>query len=381
MTAHDENALSLFAIAAPGLEGVVARELTDLGAGGVRAVEGGVEFTGDLSTVYRANLRLRAASRVVIRLGSFPAVSFPELSRKAKNLPWRDYLHPKTPLQIRASSTRSRLTIKKKIADLVADGIGKSLGAPPRLDPEGQLILVRLEENVATISMDTSGELLHRRGYRRAVGAAPLRETLAAGMLMLAGYDPYLPFVDFMCGSGTIPIEAALIALNRAPGRHRRFAFESFPTFDAALWQSLLDKADADALSRPPSSVHCSDLKTAAVAAALDNVERAGLAEIVQVTKNPFTEIVPPVEPGLVLINPPYGQRMADKRGLFKVYGRLGAHLRRHFDGWKFGILTSDARLFARTGLPEAHAHELNNGGTRVRLHIGTVTETSRRNS
>ena len=219
-----------FIITAPGLEEICGAEAVALGLNEVRPSSGGVAFSGGLRELYAANLHLRTATRILVRLGDFKATDFPELFRKALRLPWGSFLRPDTSIEIRASAHRSRLIHTGRIVETVGSAIERALGrAAPSNGDAGfkQLILVRFEEDSCTISCDSSGELLHKRGYRSAAGAAPLRETLAAASLLLLGWDGSIPLCDPLCGSGTIVVEGGLMATHQPPGRHRHFAFMS----------------------------------------------------------------------------------------------------------------------------------------------------------
>jgi putative N6-adenine-specific DNA methylase len=253
----------LFAVCTPGLESFLARELEGLGLPAIqsppgseylsRAEEsgdeiGGVEFRGSLPDLYRVNLHLRTATRVLLQAGSFYADTFSDLKRRARRLAWASYLRPGRAISLRVSCHRSRLFHSGAVEERILEAIAVALGQAPPLQrlkpgedvPLPQLISVRLVENRCTIHIDSSGPLLHRRGYRLASGKAPLRETLAAGLLLASGWDPRSPLLDPFCGSGTIAIEAALLGLGIPPGLRRRFAFMDWPIFDFETWKRLL---------------------------------------------------------------------------------------------------------------------------------------------
>jgi len=288
---------NFFAVCAPGLEPFTARELKDLGLQiapstssrdsleGKGKVEemGGVECRGSLVDLYRANLRLRTASRILLHLGSFFADTFSDLGRRTRRLSWEAYLNPGSPVALRVTCHKSRLFHSAAVTERVLESIGARLGRiPPTKKFDGeeegnppQLIFVRLVENRCTLSLDSSGALLSRRGYRLATAKAPLRETLAAGILMASGWDLKSPLVDPFCGAGTIPIEAALMARNIAPGIHRHFAFMDWPNFDAETWERLKALSrEGEAKSSPP--LMGSDRDAGAIRAAGENAERAG---------------------------------------------------------------------------------------------------------
>jgi putative N6-adenine-specific DNA methylase len=307
---------------------------------------------------------------VLLRLDRFEATTFGDLFKRIRRLPWEEFLRASAALDVQAASHRSRLYIKRRIADVVAEGIGARVGFEPGRDASGLLILARLDENICEISVDTSGELLHRRGFRAETAKAPLRETLAAGCLLLAGYDPRQPLCDPMCGAGTIALEAALIAMRRAPGRSRGFAFMDFATLQAETWAALCADADAQALPASPAPILASDINAGAIRAARGNAERAGLANAIALEQRDLRVVTPPPGIGLVLCNPPYGQRI---RATDHLYCALVGTLRSRFGGWRFGLLTPRETLFRRTGLRADAAHPLVNGGLKVHLFCGAV--------
>jgi putative N6-adenine-specific DNA methylase len=375
----------LFAAAAPGLERVVAKELSTLGLK-PKSVEGGASFAGGDEAVYRANLHLRAASRVLIRAGSFFAATFSELRDRASRLSWERYLQPGQPVAVRAASHKSRLYHSDAVAERVAGAIADRLGKPSPLlkarpdeaddeappGPAPQLIVARLVHDRCTLSVDSSGALLHRRGYRLRTAKAPLRETLAAGMLLAAGWDGTTPLLDPFCGAGTIVIEAALLALKRAPGRNRRFAFMHWPGYDEALWQGLLAES-ADEPPAPPPLIGY-DRDEGAIAAARENAERAGVAQAVTFERRAVSDLSAPPGPGWVVTNPPYGVRLrgATTRGpdLRNLYARWGEVLRAQCPLWQVAFLSASEPLQRATGLrfDAGRSVALMNGGLPVRM-------------
>jgi putative N6-adenine-specific DNA methylase len=249
-------------------------------------------------------------------------------------------------------------------------------GADGGSDDAGtQLLVVRFLHDRCTISADSSGELLHRRGYRQAVGKAPLRETLAAGLLLAAGYDGSGPFVDPLCGAGTIPIEAALIARRLAPGRRRRFAFEAWPGFDARAWDAL--GADADSRARPhaPYPIQGSDRDAGAVRAAAENADRAGVAGDTTFAVHALSAAPVPDGrgPGWLATNPPYGKRVGEADPLRDLWARLGQFARTRCPRWQVAVLTPDTSLGRQLALPLRSVLRTANGGLPVHVLAGTV--------
>ena len=369
--------LDLFAIAAPGLEPVVARELRALGIDGVRADAGGVAFTGGRAAMYRANLHLRTASRVVARVAEFGARGFPELVRQTKRQPWERYLDPERPVQLRVTCRKSRLYHSDAVAQRVADGIGKRLGiegierSEESSDDDtrgGQLVIVRMANDRCLLSVDTSGELLHRRGYREATAKAPIRETLAAALLLVAEWRVDTPLLDPFCGSGTIAIEGAMLARRIAPGLHRRFAFMEWPDFDAALWRRIHDEAARNIVPRAPAPILGSDRDAGAIEAASANASRAGVAADIHFDKRALSAIEPPSTYGWVCTNPPYGVRVSERATLRNLYAQLGKVLRAKCAGWTVAMFSADARLERATGLALQPVLRTANGGIPVRV-------------
>jgi putative N6-adenine-specific DNA methylase len=209
---------------------------------------------------------------------------------------------------------------------------------------------------------------LHRRGWRQELAHAPLRETLAAALVLLCNWDPTTPFYDAMCGAGTLPLEACALAMQMAPGLKRTFAFQDWPSFDAALWARLSAEAEAARLRAPPAPIIGTDRSAAAVNAARHNAERAGLLAHVALAQSELDAVRPPPGPGLVLMNPPYGRRVGDARTLRRLYGDIGRTLRAHFSGWRAALLISDLRLLEPVGATVVADHTLVNGGIRVHL-------------
>jgi putative N6-adenine-specific DNA methylase len=375
---------SLFAVTAPGLERLAAQELCAAGIvpgeGAVALDVGGASFAGDESALYRASLALRTASRLLVRLPEFHAAAFSELRKKAARLPWGRFLQPGRPVSIRATCRGSKLYHSEAVAERVLAAVGDNVGAPPsRVKPAAddaekpaQLILARLVDDVCTISVDASGALLHRRGYRLAVAKAPLRETLAAATLLASGWDGASPLMDPFCGSGTIPIEAALLALGRPPGARRRFAFMEWPYFDHELWASVL--AEATPRSTPPMpTIIGSDRDAGAIRTAEENAARADVAEHVRFGRCAVSAIEPPRGPGFVVTNPPYGRRLSGQKDLRDLYARFGAVLRERCSGWRVAILCDDVSLLRRTGFDLDTSFSFLHGGVKVRVGRGAI--------
>ncbi len=371
--------LSCFVITAPGLEVITGTELARLGLTVTATEPGGLSFDGTLADVARANLWLRTASRVLVRITSFNVRALGELERKAGLIPWRDWLPAGVPVALKVTSRKSRLYHQKAIAERIGNALRAShveLAAPAG-DPEeddtppgeapSQLISVRLHRDVCTISLDSSGALLHRRGYRLATAKAPLRETLAAALLLASGWTPERPLLDPFCGSGTIPIEAARLARRMAPGRHRPFACQRWPGWSDAAWTALLAEADAGVLPNAGAAIVGSDRDAGAMTAAAQNAERAGVAGDLQLVQRPIAALEAPSGVGALVSNPPYGVRVSDARALKDLYGMLGEVSRARLSGWQLTLLLPEAPLERATGLRWEEQFRSRNGGLQVR--------------
>jgi putative N6-adenine-specific DNA methylase len=375
----------IFAVTAPGVKPFAVRELMGLGLpGGLQPKSGqidepgGVSFSGDLQDIYRANLHLRTASRILVRLGNFRATAFSELRKKAGRLPWEKYILPGQSLTLRVTCHKSRLYHSDAVAERVAGAAGDRLGKPSQVskftDEDGpaaaQLIVVRLVHDICTISIDSSGETLHRRGYRLATAKAPVRETLAAAILLASGWKADAPLLDPFCGSGTIPIEAAMLACRLAPGRSRGFAFMNWPGYDQQVWESLLAEADTAVRAETPGLpvILGSDRDAGAVQNAQENARRAGVLRQIDFSCRAISAIEPPAGPGWVVTNPPYGVRMSANRDLRNLYAQFGKVLRDKCNGWRLAMLSSDPQLIANTGLDFESDLALVNGGVAVHL-------------
>ncbi len=379
----------MFAIAAPGLERFVASELEHLGIARVAQIEGGVTFTGDLTQLYSANLSLRTASRIVVRVAEFHASSFHELERRARRIRWDEYVGPKGRVRFRVTCRKSRLYHSDAVAQRFADAVVRRVGeidvtsAGAELleegerdaagEPPAQLFIVRLTHDDCVVSADSSGSLLHRRGYRQATGKAPLRETLAAAMVMGSMWDHRSPLLDPLCGSGTIAIEAALLARRIAPGIRRNFGFQLWPGYDKGLWESLSAKAREVELSRAPGVLMASDRDDGVVQSAKENAERACVLNDIDLQARPISDIQPPAEPGFIVTNPPYGIRVGERPTLRNLYAQLGKVLKLKAARYTLVILSADTALESMLRISLEEVFRTRNGGIPVRLLKGKI--------
>ena len=343
------------------------------------AVRGGVPFRGRLKAIYKANLHLRTASRILVRLGEFSATTFSELRSNASKLEWERFINPGHPVTFRVTCRKSKLYHSDAVAERIAGAIQDRLGqASPVLKNQEddseifhQLILIRIFRDFCVISIDTSGELLHRRGYRLQTAKAPLRETIAAAIIMLSGWDRRSPLIDPFCGSGTIPIEAAMIALGIPSGTHRSFAFMKWLNFDPYLWNDCLEEASMEETSDYPH-ITASDRDAGAIRVARANAGRAGAADYIDFSCRSISDIEPSGT-GWIVTNPPYGVRVSKSKDLRNLYAQLGNVLKKKCPGWQVGILSNDVRLLNNTGLALDTRLTLDNGGVSVNLGRGTV--------
>jgi putative N6-adenine-specific DNA methylase len=390
MTDPGPEVLEWFAVAAPGLEGVLADELRALpGSAEASANVGGVTFHGPLTSGYAANLCSAVATRVLVRVGEARARQRDALERRLARLPFERFLAPGQTLRVQASAHHCRLHHTVALAEVLQGAASKRIGGPLTLqrhaDDDAQdaqsapgrepfvRALVRGEQDVFVASIDSSGALLHRRGARVETGRAPLRETLAAGLLRLAGYDVERPLVNAMCGAGTLAIEAADMALVRAPGRARGFAFESFPCFSADTFARLRAQVASRERSALRAPIYAFDRDPRAREFAARNFERAALGAHIELACADVLEYPPPARSGLLIANPPYGRRLGGHQEVRALYRALGQRLRTHWRGWRIALLVPRAVPPAAFGLRQAQATPLLNGGLPVKLLVADL--------
>ncbi|MHA7886146.1 THUMP domain-containing class I SAM-dependent RNA methyltransferase [Roseicyclus sp.] len=388
----------LFLVAVPGLEAALAAEAARAGFDGVRVVPGGVEVAGGLAEAARANTRLRCAVRVLWRVAAFRAMHLAQLDKRARKLAWRDWLRDDVPVRVEAVCRKSKIYHHKAAAQRIAGALAAA-GVPVAAEAE-VVVKARIEDDLCTVSLDTTGEPLHRRGHKTFVGKAPLRESMAAAFLWEMGFDGTQAVVDPMCGSGTIPLEAAEIALGLVPGRSRGFAFDRLAgdagrAGSAGLKPGLRRWGDGapgsseggagggdGSLRRPYLGDEDAggryfgfDRDDGAIRGAQGNAERAGVAGVCRFRRAAVSDLAPPegCAPGIVLTNPPYGARIGERKLLFGLYGALGGVLRERFAGWSVGIVTSDGGLAKATGLALEPFGPVDHSGTKVQLWRGRI--------
>lgn len=378
------NSYPLFISCPRGLEAVLAQELSALGAEKTAALDGGVRCRGSLQTVYRINLHARTAGRVLLQLAAGGYRSEHDVYRLARETDWPAWFDVGQTFKVQIEGKRPRVKSLEftalKVKDALCDRFRDATGSRPSVDKAAPDVRVHvfLDEQQALLFVDTSGEALFKRGYRRETGAAPLRENLAAGLLLLAGYDGSQPFQDPFCGSGTIAIEAAWIAQNRAPGLLRRFAFERLRGFDSALWQRLRTEAQ-DAVRSAAAPLAASDIDQQAVRHALANIEAAQLADVIAVRRGDALAQRPNGDGGLMLSNPPYGVRLAEIQALHALYPQLGSWLKQHYAGWQIGMFSGDRDMPKLMRLSPKRKIPLYNGKLDCRLFLLDMVQGSNR--
>lgn len=385
---NSNDPVKFFVSCPPGLEKVLAIECTSLNLVHKTSIQknseiqktvsgeevGGFEFEGTLENVFKVNLNSRVASRVVVRLGEFYAAAFSELAKKASKLEWGRYLKPGQQVNLRAVCHKSKLYHSDAVIQRVLNAINLHFSSPTKSvlpvtqSDEGQMVLIRIVNDICTISIDSSGEHLYKRGYKQAVTKAPLRENLAAAMILYSGWDLTTPLIDPFCGSGTIPIEAAMIANKIPPGITRVFRFTDWPGFDKKLWESMLETAKKEIVNSN-SAISGYDRDAGAIEIAQANAARAGQKNNIKFTQQAVSYLESPSLAGTIVTNPPYGIRTKENHDLRNLYSRFGTILTEKFSGWSLVILSSDDRLTGNLGLGKpTDILQFLNGGIPVKL-------------
>jgi putative N6-adenine-specific DNA methylase len=379
-------------VVAPGLEAIAVSELRALGVAVPDAERGGVAFETTEAELARVLLGVRTLTRVLVRVAEFRAVSFVQLEQRARGIDWARWVRPNARVLLRVTCRKSRLYHSDAVAERLARAVSDAIAGAEVLtrssdddapDDRAQQFVVRLAENVCTVSADAAGAPLYHRGYRLETAKAPIRETLAAAMLIGAGWDRRTPLVDPFCGAGTIVIEAAAIARNVAPGLRRSFAAERWPAAASTVWATARDAATAAIVESARAALVGSDRDVGAIEAARSNAVRAGVADFVEFSVVPVSECMAPPGVGHVITNPPYGVRIGDPAVLRDLYARFGEVLRTRFAGWRCAYLSADRSrghvLERQTGLDLRPVWYAENGGIPVRLLEGRVIRTRSR--
>jgi len=383
------KAHSFYISTPPGFEQLCLDELSRLGISTAESEisPGGIEFPGRVHECYLANLHLRTANRILMRIDSFKATNFRHLDEKIGVIPWELYIRSGVDIQIHSVSHQSRLIHTGAISQQVNDSIGKRLATPPPDSEKSfdiknypQQIFVRASDDRFTVSIDSSGELLHKRGLKIHVGKAPLRETIAAAILTTAGYDPDKPLLDPMCGAGTFSLEGAMMANHIPAGWYRKFAFMGWPGFKPVRWEHIRRQAEKS-IKKPGSPViYASDKNPDACLELEKTVKQYNLSESVRITQKDFFDIKPDDlgkmgrhgQKGLVVLNPPYGRRMGTKKESGEIFNDICAKLKTDFKGWDFALIAPDKRLAGQISFKAAR-HEFLHGGLKLMLLTGRI--------
>jgi putative N6-adenine-specific DNA methylase len=374
---------SFFASSPRGLEGLLADELRALGAQAVKPAAGGVAFEGSWETCYAANFHSRIASRVLWRLGSFDYATEEDIYAAARSVSWRDLFGGDKSIRVNLTAIKSPLKsldfATLRIKDAICDRFRDDTGSRPDVDRATPDVRVHcfLEHAHGTLYLDTSGEPLFKRGWRHAAVEAPLRENLAAGILRLTGWKFDEPLFDPMCGGGTFLVEAAAMALNEPPGAGRHFGFENLATFDVKAWNRVRDGRPPRNKLRP--TLFGSDIEQRAVESAKKNLMASGFFDLVKLQRADILKVDPPASAGVMVANPPYGERLSDADELAAFYPQLGNALKQRFAGWRCHFLTSDLRMAKMIRLSPSRRVPLFNGALECRLFEFVVVSGSNR--
>lgn len=357
----------IFLATAPGLEHALFEEVKGKGFKKVQQVRGGVTVLGDWPDVWRANLWIRGASRVLARIASFRVLHLAQLDMRAREVEWGALLDASLPFNVEVSCKKSKIYHSDAAAERISRAITETIKAPYSKNADIK-IMARIERDICTLSVDTSGELLHKRGFKSSVNKAPMRENMASLFLQKCGYKGDEPIYDPMCGSGTFVIEAAEIAARLNPGRARHFAFEKLLTFEQTAWEAM---RSVRRQSKNDFKFYGSDRDEGAVKMSEENARRAAVNDITDFKTCSISEITPPTEtPGLIIVNPPYGGRIGDEGKLKPLYQSFGKVLKERFSGWRAGIITTSAVLAHATELSFSENSEpVQHGGLRVMLY------------
>jgi putative N6-adenine-specific DNA methylase len=370
------SAARYFATCGRGIEPVLAGELRALGAQDVQPGRGGVAFAGDKALLYQANLWLRTAVRVLQPILEVTVASPDELYDAVRGLDWSRYLTPEHTLAVDSNVRDSQITHSKyaalRVKDAVCDQFLDRCGRRPSVDVDQPMIGLNLHvhRDRAVLSLDSSGESLHKRGYRPIQTRAPLNEALAAAIVLHTGWRGERPFADPLCGSGTLPIEAAWLALRRPPGlTRRRFGFQGWMDYDVELWTALRDEARRSVAKALPAPILASDVRGDAVSFAISNARAAGIGHLLRVDKRDVADFRRPEgPPGVLVCNPPYGERIGEEKQLRGLYRLLGEVFAQRCPGWSAWVFTGNPRLADAIGLAPAEQVPLYNGKIPCRL-------------
>ncbi|MBF2056682.1 MAG: class I SAM-dependent RNA methyltransferase [Cyanobacterium sp. T60_A2020_053] len=358
-----------FATVARGLEEMLAEELQELGAPTTATDFTGVHFEGDLSLLYRVNLWSRLAFRILRKIAVVKSNNPDQLYDSVKTVDWSLYLSPEQTFLVNCTGKNPRLNHSHftalQIKQAIVDQQQENQRPRSNIDTQNPDIIINahIHENQCILSLDSTGESLHRRGYRSAMGRAPIKETLASAIIKMSNWTPDLPFFDPLCGSGTLPLEATLIALNIAPGLYRRgFAFQQWADYDADLWEKMFREAETQEKDLQPL-IMGSDADEDVILQAKNNARACGFADKIKFSQQRLADIEAPADHGILICNPPYGKRLGDTEQLIPLYKMLGDVMKQRFRGWTAYILSGNKELTKKVGLRTSARIPIDNGG------------------
>jgi len=363
-----------FAICPRGLEDLLLEELRAVGGQDLRTTPGGVFFSGERSVCYRANLESRLATRILRHIVKGPYQKEEDIYRLAVRQLWPNHFAVSRTMRVVTTAIKCPLKsldfVTLRVKDAVCDRFREDCGERPNIETRYPDVSVHvfLTDSECTLYLDTSGQPLWQRGFRKASVDAPLKENLAAGLLKMTGWQPGMPLIDPMCGSGTFLLEAIQVALDRAPGLDRAFAFELLADFEAVTWANIRNEAEARCKAPTPLPIHGYDIDDKAVRATRRNLQDAGFGGIATVDRGDLLEIDPPAGESVLLTNPPYGERIGEQDELAAFYPELGSALKKRWAGWRCFFFTADLRLPKLVGLKPSRKTPLFNGPLECRL-------------
>ncbi len=367
--------LKLIAKTFHGLEGVLAEELKGIGAQNIKEVNRAVEFEGDKEILYKANLLLRTAIRILLPIHRFTASNVQELYDEVKKFDWSTIMSVNETLAIDPVVFSEIFThsqyVSLKMKDAIVDQFREKVGTRPSVDVENPSVrlVIHIAKESATISMDSSGESLHKRGYRTGVHKAPLNEVLAAGMVLLSGWDKKMPLIDPMCGSGTVLMEAVMFAKNYPPGLHKKsFGFMGWNDYDVALWNKVVEEAKEN-ITHPRLKVFGSDSDIKSIDMARESALNFRLNRDINFSVSSFEKLDPNYPKGMIIVNPPYGERLMKEKDISDFYRMIGNQLKQTFTGYDAWVITSDKAALKSVGLKALEKIRLYNGGLECGFH------------
>jgi putative N6-adenine-specific DNA methylase len=371
----------IFLVVPPGLEQIAKKEVAELFPPlRTSSTTNELEYECDLQTIYKLNLLLKVPNRVLVRFGEFEATSFQELFTKTVRLPWKLFFKKDVSVKIRTTCHKSKLyhsdAVTERIHQAIESNLAKKVpllkGDSEELHGKQQLIIVRLLRDQVSISIDSSGNPLYMRGYREIVSKAPIRENLAASIILASGWTPEFPLIDPFCGSGTIPIEAALIAKNHPPGLYRDFAFENWPEFNQSYWQNMRREYIQNFVD-VTTRIQGSDRNIGSIENARKNAEKAGVNRFIEWKNQSISDVKPYGQPGWIITNPPYGLRISSNKDIRNLYAQFGNVLRQKFQGWNVIFLCNSVNLANQTRLKPKSLLSFSNGGINVQAFFTSV--------